>query len=79
MSKKLIVIIGAAILLVIFGVSTYNSLVDKDEEDPQRGCFNSHKKCAKLALARNYNRVLVLEDDQCHQVKRCSSITRSAG
>lgn len=32
MSKKLIVIIGAAILLVIFGVSTYNSLVDKDEE-----------------------------------------------
>lgn len=38
-------------------------LVDKDEEDPQRGCFNSHKKCAKLALARNYNRVLVLEDD----------------
>lgn len=32
MSKKLIAIIGAAVLLVIFGVSTYNSLVDKDEE-----------------------------------------------
>ena len=32
MSKKIIAIIGAAVLLVIFGVSTYNSLVDKDEE-----------------------------------------------
>ena len=32
MSKKLIAIIGAVALLVIFGVSTYNSLVDKDEE-----------------------------------------------
>ena len=32
MSKKLIAIIGAFALLVIFGVSTYNSLVDKDEE-----------------------------------------------
>lgn len=32
MSKKLIAIIGVAVLLVIFGVSTYNSLVDKDEE-----------------------------------------------
>ena len=32
MSKKLIAIIGAVALLVIFGVSSYNSLVEKDEE-----------------------------------------------
>ncbi len=38
-------------------------IVDKDSEDPQRGCFNSHKKCSQLALKRGYKRVLVLEDD----------------
>lgn len=38
-------------------------LFDRDEEDPERGCFNSHVKCAELALERGYNRVLILEDD----------------
>jgi glycosyl transferase family 25 len=38
-------------------------LVDKDKEDPQRGCYNSHRACAKLALERNYDRILILEDD----------------
>lgn len=38
-------------------------LVDKDIENPQRGCFKSHVLCAKLAVERNYSRVLVLEDD----------------
>jgi glycosyl transferase family 25 len=38
-------------------------IVDKDEEDPQRGCWNSHQSCAKLALERHYKRVLILEDD----------------
>lgn len=38
-------------------------LVNKDQEDPQRGCFNSHQQCARIALERQYSRVLVLEDD----------------
>lgn len=38
-------------------------LVERDQENPERGCFNSHIKCAKLALERNYNRILILEDD----------------
>ncbi|MDR2508145.1 MAG: hypothetical protein LBD67_09190 [Candidatus Accumulibacter sp.] len=27
-------------------------IVDKDEEDPQRGCWNSHQACSRLALER---------------------------
>jgi glycosyl transferase family 25 len=38
-------------------------LVDKDEEDPQRGCYDSHRACARMILQRGYGRVLVLEDD----------------
>lgn len=38
-------------------------LVDRDSEDPQRGCFLSHQKCAEIAIARNYNFTLILEDD----------------
>jgi glycosyl transferase family 25 len=38
-------------------------IVDKDEEDPQRGCWNSHQSCARLALERHYKRTLILEDD----------------
>lgn len=38
-------------------------LVDADRENPVRGCFESHVKCANLALQRNYTRVLILEDD----------------
>jgi glycosyl transferase family 25 len=38
-------------------------IVDRDNESPERGCFDSHIKCAKMALERNYRRILVLEDD----------------
>lgn len=38
-------------------------LVDPDREDPVRGCFESHLKCANIALQRNYSRVLIFEDD----------------
>ncbi|MCP1454525.1 hypothetical protein [Pseudomonas kilonensis] len=38
-------------------------LVEADRENPVRGCFESHVKCANLALQRNYTRVLILEDD----------------
>lgn len=38
-------------------------LVEKDTENPERGCYNSHKKCAQLILDRGYKRVLILEDD----------------
>jgi len=38
-------------------------IVDRDSENPERGCFDSHVTCAKMALERKYRRVLVLEDD----------------
>lgn len=38
-------------------------IVEKDTEDPQRGCFNSHVTCSKLAKSRGYSKILVLEDD----------------
>lgn len=38
-------------------------IVERDSENPERGCFDSHVKCATLALERNYRRVLILEDD----------------
>lgn len=38
-------------------------IVERDSENPERGCFDSHIKCASLALERNYRRVLILEDD----------------
>ena len=38
-------------------------LVDKDEEDAQRGCFESHQRCARIVIERNYKNALVLEDD----------------
>ena len=45
------------------GIDVEYLLVDKDEKDPQRGCFNSHKLCAQLALERGYNNILIFEDD----------------
>lgn len=33
------------------------------DADPERGCFESHQACARIALARGYDRVLLLEDD----------------
>lgn len=38
-------------------------LVERDGEDPERGCYHSHQRCARLALERGCRRVLVLEDD----------------
>ncbi|MDR0702598.1 MAG: glycosyltransferase family 25 protein [Azoarcus sp.] len=38
-------------------------LVDKDEEDQQRGCYDSHRACAQMILQRGYKRALILEDD----------------
>lgn len=38
-------------------------LVERDSENPERGCYNSHQLCAQIALERNYERVLILEDD----------------
>lgn len=38
-------------------------IVERDQQSPERGCFDSHMKCARLALERGYRRVLVLEDD----------------
>lgn len=38
-------------------------LVERDQENPERGCFESHVRCARLARERGYRRVLVLEDD----------------
>lgn len=38
-------------------------LVEPDKENPERGCFESHIKCANIALERNYKNVLILEDD----------------
>lgn len=38
-------------------------IVDPDPQNPERGCFDSHIKCATLALERHYKNVLILEDD----------------
>ncbi|KIY41824.1 hypothetical protein TZ03_05215 [Pseudomonas sp. 10-1B] len=38
-------------------------VVERDSGNSERGCFDSHVKCATLAMERNYQRVLILEDD----------------
>jgi glycosyl transferase family 25 len=52
-------------------------IVDKDEENPQRGCYSSHQACAKLALERNYKRTLILEDDCTLKAFSPSTIDRA--
>lgn len=37
--------------------------VQRDSHNPERGCFDSHIKCARTALERQWQRVLILEDD----------------
>ncbi|OHV09521.1 hypothetical protein [Kushneria phosphatilytica] len=37
--------------------------VRRDEQNPVRGCYLSHQRCAALALERGWQRVLILEDD----------------
>ena len=38
-------------------------LVNKNIENPIRGCLESHLKCIKKALESNYDNILILEDD----------------
>jgi len=38
-------------------------VVERDHENPERGCYQSHERCARIALERGYRRVLILEDD----------------
>lgn len=45
------------------GLNVEFSLVDRDEEDQQRGCYESHLACARTVLQRGYKRALILEDD----------------
>ncbi|MFJ4344519.1 glycosyltransferase family 25 protein [Pseudomonas sp. NPDC089401] len=45
------------------GLNVEFLIVERDSQSPERGCFDSHMKCARLALERNYRRVLILEDD----------------
>lgn len=37
--------------------------VNRDNENPTRGCFNSHFSIIKIAYEKNYKNVLILEDD----------------
>jgi glycosyl transferase family 25 len=45
------------------GLSIEFVLVAPHETNPEQGCFESHIKCAQIALERNYRNVLILEDD----------------
>lgn len=45
------------------GVTIEFMLVDPDTSNPERGCFDSHMQCARLAIERGYRNMLVLEDD----------------
>lgn len=38
-------------------------LVERDRLDPQRGCFHSHQRCARILIERGWSRALILEDD----------------
>ena len=38
-------------------------LVNKNIEDPTRGCLDSHLKCIRNALKFNYENILIMEDD----------------
>lgn len=38
-------------------------LAERDPLDPQRGCFQSHQRCAQMLLDRGWRRALILEDD----------------
>lgn len=46
-------------------------LVPKDSENPERGCYNSHREIAKFALEKNYSNIMVFEDDVVfHRIAR---------
>lgn len=50
-------------------------LVQRDE-NPERGCFNSHKACAAMAIERGYKNVLIMEDDATLEGVKSSSVRR---
>lgn len=59
------------------GITKYEFyIVEKDKEDTKRGCFNSHQEVSKLGLWKNYNRILVLEDDAIF-IKKVEKIHKS--
>ncbi|WP_324690282.1 glycosyltransferase family 25 protein [Cobetia sp. D5] len=51
-------------------------LAERDDSNPERGCYESHRACATLALQRGYQRVLILEDDATLSMPRESKIRR---
>ncbi|QCI12294.1 hypothetical protein E6B08_13395 [Pseudomonas putida] len=56
------------------GIKIEFMLVDPDPHNPERGCFESHIKCACLALERGYRNTLVLEDDATLVAFPCARI-----
>jgi hypothetical protein len=38
-------------------------IIDRDNENPERGCYTSHQKVLNLAKQRNYNKIITFEDD----------------
>lgn len=37
--------------------------IDRDDKDPQRGCFSSHQALARLGIQNSWTRILIFEDD----------------
>jgi hypothetical protein len=37
--------------------------VNKDKENPKRGCYNSHKNILEISKQRGYSRIITFEDD----------------
>jgi glycosyl transferase family 25 len=57
-------------------------LADRDDGNPERGCYTSHQACARLALERGYRRVLMLEDDarlEHHDPRQIAAINAFLG
>lgn len=46
-------------------------ITEKDDENPERGCFRAHRRCAEIALSRGYRRILILEDDARLESNSC--------
>lgn len=51
-------------------------LVERDFEDGQRGCFLSHQLCASIAIERNCENVLILEDDITYEGCSLSKVNK---
>jgi glycosyl transferase family 25 len=49
--------------LAPLGLNIEFYLAERDNGNPERGCFTSHQACAAMALERGCRRVLMLEDD----------------